>query len=272
MQTKPPENEWAQNQPPAWQWILIVGVAIAVLCGLIVFAVLGYRTYNQWRADRSQKATEEEASEIAEATAAALERTMAIEKAQGWPLLIEENFDNNQNEWMVGEIEDEYSKIRLTLDGSYLWEVTAKQGFVWRVWPRSDIVSDFYLAAEVQNQSRNESAQYGLIFRNNENAYFYLEGRDSGYFRLMLYDGQSWQDLISSTYSELIRPGIANKFAVAAVDDVFYVLINDVFVGQARGNFPSEGQVGVAIGLSGEGEGAIIGFDNFEFRGLLEKE
>jgi hypothetical protein len=157
------------------------------------------------------------------------------------------------------------------LNGIYRWDATAKQGFHWRVWPKSDVVSDFYLAVDAQNIGDNEEAQYGVIFREDDDSYFYWEIRDTQYHRFFSYVN-GWIELIPSTFTDAIRPGETNHLVVVSENDVFKFWINDQFVGQANGRMPSKGQAGVAIGLSNEGEESVIIFDNFELRALFTEQ
>jgi len=255
------------NQPSKKQWILIATVGFIAICGLLLFISGGALTAYSWYSGQQSEAAETAAA----ATAVVVERDQAMKVASEWPLLLFEPFDDNTNEWIDGEIDDEYASIQITIDGDYMWEATAKQGFHWRVWPQSDFTTDFFLAADVQNIGENIDAQYGLIFRENDDAYFYWEIADTQYYRFFSYQNE-WIELIPSTYTDAIQPGVMNHLVVVSENDEFKFWINDQFVGQASGSFPSKGQVGVAIGLSYEDEESIIIFDNFELRALSTVE
>jgi hypothetical protein len=257
-------TNWDDNQPDYRQWVFVIGIGIVFLCGLAAFIFFGFQTFNRWTVAQNENATQVAATSTAEVAT----RVRAIQEASRWPTLTFDPFTENVNEWMDGEIDDEYATMSLSVNGRYVWNASAKQGFIWRVWPRSDVVSDFYLAVDAQNLSDNLDAQYGLIFRNNDGAYYYLEVRDTQYFEVYSYINNEWNELITSTYTEAIRPGAVNRLEIAAKDDVFYFLINNQFVGETIGSLPSRGQVGVAIGMSNAGEEATIAFDNFELRAL----
>jgi hypothetical protein len=262
-----PEINPEANQPTTLQWVLIVVVGLVVILGIALFLSGGAFTAYTWYTGQQAKATETAAA----ATAIVMERNQVMIEASNWPLVIFDTFDDNENEWIDGEIDDEYSYIWVSINGVYRWEATAKQGFHWRVWPRSDFTTDFYLAVDAQNLSDNPEAQYGLIFRNNDDAYFYWEVSDTQDFRVFSYQND-WIELIPSTYTEAIRPGAENHLVVVSVDDEYKFWINDQYVGRASGSYPSKGQVGVAIGLSYEGEESTIIFDNFELRALTTEE
>jgi hypothetical protein len=201
-----------------------------------------------------------------EATASAMDALAAIGAAREWPVLVWDSFDDNHNDWMVGKIDDEFSIMTLEIAGWYRWEIYARQGFVWRVWPQADPVSDFYLAVEVQNLSDNLAARYGLVFWSDESTYYYIEVQDSGLFLVSYYDGTSWNHLIDYTSSSAILAGQVNHLEAVMVDETFYLLINNVLVGEASAFSAAEGQAGVALGLSEEGDQSIIAFDNFVLR------
>ncbi len=262
-----PEFDPQANQPSTLQWAIIVILGFIALCGLLLFFSGGALTAYSWYTSQQAEAEEEAAA----ATAVVAERDQRMATASAWPVVLFDTFDDNQNEWIDGEIDDAYSSIQVTIEGSYKWETTAKQGFAWRVWPESDLTSDFYLAVDAQNGGDNIDAQYGLIFRNHEDAYFYWEIIDTQSFRFFSYQNE-WIELIPSTYSDAIHPGEINHLVVLSENDEFRFWINDQYVGQASGSFPPNGQAGVAIGLSYAGEESIIIFDNFELRALSTVE
>jgi len=258
------EFDPSANQPSKVQWVIMIVFGAVAVCGIVLFLCGGaYTAYSFYRQQQA------EATEVIVSPTAVVvdENLLEYQAAAGWPLLLLDTFDDNQNEWIDGEIDDEYANILVTIDGTYTWEVNAaKQGFTWRVWPTIDELSDFYLTVDVQNLSDNADAQYGLIFRNQEDDYYYFEVRDGQYFRFFLYESYQWKELLPYTYSDAIRPGEINHLSVVSQDDRFTLWINDQFVGEATGSSPVQGQVGVIIGLAYEGEKAFIIFDNFEVR------
>ncbi len=262
-----PINEqpsYESNQPSTRQWILIAAIGLIALIGVITFVGGGYFTATRLLTERNSRLT----ATAAAATAIVVAEEQAIRSAAKWPLLLLEPFNNNDNEWIDEDIDDEYAEISVTINGVYKWVSRAKQGFVWWVWPTSDPVGDFYLAVEAQNQSDLRDAQYGLIFHFNEETegYNYFEVRDSQYFSVWNYDLNGWTELIPFTLSSAIKPGKNNFLEVIAQDDAYYFLINNEVVAETSIDSPAVGYVGVAIGLSNEGEESTIVFDNFELR------
>ena len=260
---KSPDHNFESNQPSGRQWAVVAAIVIFFGCAIIAFTFFVFQSITSWSKDKNMRATETAAA----ATAVVVERDAAIEAASNWPLLIFDPFDNNDNEWATGDVEDEYTNLTFTLDeGKYTWQATANQGFVWRVWPRPDDVDDFYLAVDAHNISGNRDAQYGLIFRNRDDSYFFFEVRDTQVFRVLSLYQNEWIELIPSTFSEAIRPGDVNHLEVLVRSDEFLLYINGQWVGETTGSYPSEGQAGLAIGLSNAGDESTIVFDNFDLR------
>ncbi len=257
-----PKEQWDQNQPKPWQWVLIVGVIITILCGVSTSIIFAYQTYNNWMVARNQNSIQTAAT----ATTVQPKQFEIFEDAKTWQIMMLDTFDGNKNEWMEGDIDDQYTRMTLTLDGKYIWNAVAKRDFIWRIWPESNALRNFYLAVDAQNATANDDAQYGLIFRNNDDSYIFLEIRDSGNFRILSHDDSGWDEMISSTQSDAIQPGEINHLEVISVDDTIFILINDKYVGSTIASSPTEGQVGLAIGLSNTGEKSTIIFDNFELR------
>ncbi len=262
----PPKEEpnYESNQPSTRQWILIGAIGLIALIGVITFVGGGYFTATRLLTERDSRLT----ATAAAATAVAVADEQAIRSAAKWPLILLEPFNNNDNEWIDGDIDDEYAEISVTINGVYKWVSSAKQGFIWWVWPTSDPVGDFYLAVEAHNQSDLRDAQYGLIFHFNEDTegYNYFEVRDTKYFSVWNYDLNGWTELIPSTPSPAIKPGENNSLEVIAQGDAYYFLINNEVVAETVIGSPTYGYAGVAIGLSSEGEESTIVFDNFELR------
>ena len=258
-----PEPTYEANQPTTRQWIMVGVVALIILCGVIAFLSGGYYAAINFFEARQERATQTAVA----ATAIVAQKFDLISEAKQWSLLISDTFDDNTNEWHEGEFDDEYALMKFNVDGTYTWNINTKQGVVWRVWPRSDSVDNFYLSVDVKNAGNDLKTQYGLIFRNNDNSFFFFEVRDTQEFRVLSSDDWEWKELIPLTESTAIYPRQVNHLVVVAQGEQFLFLINDQLVGEATGSYPKIGQVGLAIGVDSAGIETTIVFDNFELRG-----
>ncbi|MBL6983543.1 MAG: hypothetical protein ISR58_20370, partial [Anaerolineales bacterium] len=201
-------------------------------------------------------------------TSTVVAKEQKVRSAAKWPLLLLEPFNNNDNEWLEGEIDDEYAQITMTINGTYSWEISSKQGFIWWVYPTSEIVGDFYLAVEVINPSSNRDAPNGLIFRISENGdhYYYFEVRDTQLFSVWANDRGEWAEIVPYTTSTAIRPSDNNHLEIIAQGDEHFFFINNELVAEKTILSSSQGYTGVAAGLDYEDEHSTIVFDNFELR------
>ena len=256
--------DYSANQPSSRQWAIIAIVAFVALCGMITFLAGGYFTFESLLTSRNTRAAETAVA----ATAVVQEQTNFLATAAQWPIEISDTFDNNANEWMDGLIDDEFARMNLSINGNYTWEIEAKQGFVWWVWPSSNPVSDFYLAVDAYGSSSSSNAVYGIIFHFDEDSqdYYYFEILASGMYSLWLHQNGQWEELIPYTSTSAIQPEAYNQLEVIAYRDEVTLIVNNQILEEYPIGAPYQGYAGVAVGLSYEDEQSTIIFDNFEVR------
>ncbi|MFZ5918573.1 MAG: DUF4190 domain-containing protein [Chloroflexota bacterium] len=187
-----------------------------------------------------------------------------------WPLLLLDTFDTNANNWPLGSASDEFATMTESLvNGKYRWNAVALRGVHSGAQLPGVVVSDFYLAAEVQQMDETINGLCGLEFRivDASNRY-YLGLYNSQYFSFhLMYQGQ-WTTLIGLTPTAALRAGGANRIAVMAEGSHFDFFINDQFVASADDAHLSSGGVGLAIDLNNAGDQLAFEFDNFELHAL----
>jgi len=101
----PEEQDWGQNQPYARQWALLAGLALLVFCGLAIFLISAYNSYQIWAAGRVNRA----AQVAATATAEVQQRLSLVDEARNWPVLIQDDFDSNRMAWLESQVDDIYT-------------------------------------------------------------------------------------------------------------------------------------------------------------------
>lgn len=199
-------------------------------------------------------------------TAQAILTTVA-EAGNNWDVILVDEFDSNANEWTVGEDDDEYANLIRTMDnGVYTWNATAKKGFV--SWLPSPVKSttNFLLTVEGRQTEGTNSADYGVVFRDDGKGNFYLFGiNNEGFFVSINFDND-WQDLIERTASDAIQPDVPNRLSVIANGSHFIFLINNQIVGETTDEHIPRGMTGLAIQVYEAGLQATFEFDNFELR------
>lgn len=203
------------------------------------------------------------------ATADARQRLFA--DAIKWPLVFEETYAENIRDWAEGsETDPVYAESRWSfVNGKYLWEATAYDGFVWWVRPDMATYADFLLSVTAKQVDSPEIGEHGLIFRQTTEEDYYLFELDGAgnYAFFIKYNGE-WENLLDWKYSPEIKLGDDNRLAVIASGDEFLFYINDVFVDATRDDRLEAGKAGLLIGLSDSEQEGSWEFDDFEIRAV----
>lgn len=211
---------------------------------------------------------EAQATRSVQETAVTQDGLVLLNSAKTWPLTIGDSFDNNSNGWSTGSKEGSFANIAWTIvNGKYRWEAKANDGFVWRVRPNMNFVSDFYLAVDVQQIKSPMGAGQGVVFRDSgETGYYYFKLSEQDQYSVKIHYSDAWETLIPWTTSSAILPGQLNRIAVVAQGRELAFFINDRFVADITDERILSGDVGLAVGLSDAGQEAAWEFDNFELR------
>lgn len=189
--------------------------------------------------------------------------------APAWQPVIVDHFNDNANEWALGESDDpQYALIQRKIEqGVYRWEAKSYDGFVWWVIPDVDELSDFYAAVEAQQFSEMEIGEFGLIIRaTDDDRYYLFEITQAGLYGIYYHVPGEWETLVDWTDTDLIQVENSNHLAVVAVGPEFHFLINGQVVARINDDRLPQGQTGVLVGLSNPDEQATWEFDDFEIR------
>ena len=204
--------------------------------------------------------------QAAEATAEALEQMRQL--AQSWPIILGDSFNNPANDWPENEQDDPLAKMKWSfIDGKYRWAAQAKEGFVWWATPEIDELADFSASITVTQLDGPPDAEYGVIFRRTSDGEYYLfELRESGEYAFYIFWQDEWQTLIEWTPTDAFLPGVENKIDILALNNIFYLYINNELLAQHQDQRLPAGQVGLLVGLSNSGDEGKWDFDNFVVR------
>jgi len=187
--------------------------------------------------------------------------------ANNWKVIRTDTFDSNANKWLEESSDDEYGlTVYEVADGKYRWDVTAHKSFIG--WVRGDVktLTDFYMSVDIQQVEGPDSADYGVIFREDDDTNFYYFGlNDDGYYVFYLFF-EEWNTLINWTETDLINPGEANRLTVIGEGTHFTFFINDQYLTDFTDATIPEGSTALAIEMADENDHAIFEFDNFDLR------
>ena len=211
-----------------------------------------------------------EARAAATATAAARATVQAIVAEQAaWPMLISEDFADNELGWPIGLKQDHSLAVTSTLaDGHYAWVTKVDNGnsYFNLVPTHSPVLTDFAAAVNVAFGSGSDVdlVAYGLTFRQVENDYGFFGITKSGLWQALEvhHTGIYQRQIISS---ELIdtRPGYINRLEVIGRGSDFVFLIN----GQQVGTLSAEidpGQIGLGVDALQSAATTEVEFTEFE--------
>ena len=207
-------------------------------------------------------------AEVVQATESALAfEATATGIVEEWRVVLTDPFDSNKNKWTNEASDDEFAAVDYKIaDGRYVWTATARQAYIGWVRANTKALEDFYLSVEVRQVSGPDTADYGVLFREDEQGNFYYFGMNNrGRFILYVYKGE-WSTLLDITVTDLVRPGETNRVTVIAEGAQFTFFVNDRYLATFTDEHIPKGGVALAIEMAQEGDEAVFEFDNFELR------
>jgi hypothetical protein len=190
------------------------------------------------------------------------------EDRKNWPLILDDTFDDNRNEWPLEEDDDDLASVSWKIeDGKYMWEALAKQGFIYWTYPSVPTATDFTLSVDAKQVEGPYDGQYGLVFRllDENNYYLFLIDQDNNY-SFDLYNEGEWFTLDQGTISPVVMQNDENRISVIGEGFTFRVYINGIFINETIDQTLTSGKFGIAIGLTYPQDQAVFEFDNFELR------
>jgi hypothetical protein len=230
----------------------------------------------QLREEATQAAAS--ATQTAEARTAAAATTAAratiqaiVTEKDTWPLIINEDFADNELAWPVGLKQDHSLAVTSTLEaGRYQWVVKVDNGnsYFNLIPTNTPVITDFVAAVNVMFEPSDDVAlvTYGLTFRHVQDDYGYFGITPSGMWQALEvhHTGIYQRQLVSS---ELIdtRPGRVNRLEVIGRGSDFVFFINGQQVGMLSAEI-DPGQVGLGVDALQSADTIGVEFTNFEVR------
>jgi hypothetical protein len=203
-----------------------------------------------------------------QATATAQNRLDRLAQVSGWPVILSDTFDNNANEWVLGQQTGQYADASFAIaNGIFRWEITSHQGFVWWNHPTISRVTDFHLAVDCTQTSGPAGAYMGLMMRLNDNGDYYLFSlQNTGDYSFDVYFNGQWLSLIDWTPSPAIQVDEANHMEVIAEGTRFSLFVNGYWLADYEDQTIPSGYCGLLVGMDDVDVSAAWEFNNFELR------
>jgi predicted small secreted protein len=205
-----------------------------------------------------------------QATATAQDHLERLARVSTWPIVLSDTFDDNVNEWIVGQQTSEYADASFTIaNGVYHWAATSHQGFIWWNRPTIPTVTDFYVSVDFRQISGPLGAYVGLKMRLDEAGNYYLFSlRSLGDYSFNEYYNAQWLSLIRWTASPAFRVNETNHLEVFTEQGHFSLFVNGVWVADYDDQAISSGVCGLLVGMDDAEVSAAWEFDNFELRAV----
>jgi hypothetical protein len=209
-----------------------------------------------------------------QATATAQDRLSRLAQLSTWPVVLSDTFDDNANEWVVGQQTGEYADATFTITGGmYRWEAIPHQGFIWWNHPTISSVTDFYMSVDFRQVSGPSGAYVGLVMGLNDNNDYYLFSlRSTGDYSFDQHYNNQWLSIIKWTPVSVFHVDETNRMEVFVEEGHTSLFVNSAWVADYEDQVINAGLCGLAAGMDEAGESAVWEYDNFTVRAMLDVE
>jgi len=200
-------------------------------------------------------------------TAIAFEST-ATNVVASWKIKQSDTFESNRKNWLTGPHDDEYTKTTYTIaNGVYQWDVTAHQSSISWLRISATSVENFYFTIDVRQASGTTSADFGAVFREDDNGnYYYFGINNRQQYMFYAYNNGEWDTLIDRTRTDAIKANEFNQITIIAEESHFAFFVNGHFITEFSDERIKSGMLALAIELSVTDKSAVFEFENLELR------
>ncbi len=247
--------DWqGKDQPTSntYIWVSAGVFALLMICVAAAFCGLGYWTLQNGVAGD----TEPEAEPEAAAQQDDLLESLASDP--GWTLMVDEGFDDNENNWDTGPYENDNVTLSRTIeDGKYTWDVESNA--IWEFWAfaeEGEVVEDFVATVEIKHLEGHSLEGFGLILRAYEDEFYVLRFDDQGHAGFFICSPDKCTALMERT-TTAIKPGDVNEITVQAQGSRFTFYINGQQISSIEDDRLPRGYVGIMMSTSGMPESTL---------------
>ena len=195
--------------------------------------------------------------------------SLPLPSEKDWPVTLCETFADNQNNWLVENQDNSYTKYSIdVVDGAYTLNYTAKAFAQFKQtalsWFPLAQAQDFALSVTTLMDSEFQNNSWGVAFRTDENmdSFFLFSIYNDGTYAFEIYENGNWIPLISQRVFGGILPGEPNKLTILAEGGDFTFYINDALVNNFSGGLLEGSNIRLLVSAK-EGASAVYSFDDF---------
>ena len=215
-------------------------------------------------------ATAEAAAAEATAQAETAATAQAVITAQAaWPVVVSDNFSNNQLGWPVGPSEDDYFNITTTVKSKkFAWAFVPKQSAYANAYPLNPkAYSDFSATVKVKfvQGGADGNTTAGLVFRHADQDYgFFGIDADGHYVINLAFPGSGLQDYEQAQSAALqAGAGQVNQLTVRGLGPDLVFIANGKVVWQTSHDLP-KGDFGLGVDAQDKGDPVSVEFTEYE--------
>jgi hypothetical protein len=219
---------------------------------------------------RATQTAEDHINATVTAVAQATVQSIVTEQA-AWPLIIDEDFADNELAWPLGLKQDHSLAVTSTLEGGrYQWVVKIDNGnsYFNLVPTNTPIITDFAAAVDVTFETGYtvDLVAYGLTFRHVKDDYGFFGITPAGMWQALEvhHTGIYQRQLVGSGLIDT-RPGKVNRLEVIGRGSDFVFFINGRQVGTLSAEI-DPGRIGLGVDALQSADRIEVEFTDFEIR------
>ena len=190
-----------------------------------------------------------------------------------WPIIYCEEFDDNRNNWVLGQFDEDLVTTTTKIEnGKLIIEKIGKptSGYTGGVvsWHELVSTSDFAVTATVKIDSKNRDVSWGFVFRNdliNSKNLYDFEIFKQGYYNFLKLNDGVWTPLLLNKSNSSIKWDEENTLTIVGEGNEFTFYVN----GQLINSYSDSSIKGTVISLAmtqAEGASATYTIDNILVR------
>ena len=189
---------------------------------------------------------------------------MRIENPENWPIIYQDDFESDREDWITGDREIEDLIISLAIrNGHYEIDAQAIGDLTLYLVNSKYFTQDVYYSAEVYLEDVPANEDFGLIFRHSDGSNYGGFGISSdGRFVVYFKVDDEFSKPIDFQQSTIIEQNNWNTLAVLISGDQYTFYINETMVGNLTETRLTGERYGFGFQLR-KGESVSVLFDNF---------
>jgi S1-C subfamily serine protease len=173
-------------------------------------------------------------------------------------LILFDEFNNNANNWSLGELQDAYVDI---YQGQLTIDINTDNYLVYSTLP--DVYANGGLGVDISVINPAFDGDFGFICSyQDDNNFIGLEISEDGFYTIWAYENDQYISLVDWTYTDQIPTQGPYALVAYCGSDLIALGVNDILLAETVYDNYQPGMVGLVAGTF-ENPSISVGFDNF---------